>query len=175
MIKLGFCSSWVQKVMKCVHSVRFSFLLNGEIKGDIKPHRGLRQGDPLSPFLFLFCTEALSCLIQKAENDGIINGVQFVTSNVEISHLFFSDDSLIFMDAKVAQCEAVKKVLDLYMRASGQMVNFNKSEMCFGKLVPDIVKKQLADFMGVKTVNNFERYLGLPVGARRKKCEIFDS
>ncbi|KAL5559838.1 hypothetical protein UlMin_036049 [Ulmus minor] len=75
MIKLGFAEPWILKIMNCISSVSFSFLLNGEVKGNISPGRGLRQGDPLSPFLFLLCSEGLSYLLKKMENDNKLHGL----------------------------------------------------------------------------------------------------
>uniref|UniRef100_A0A803PRZ3 Reverse transcriptase n=1 Tax=Cannabis sativa TaxID=3483 RepID=A0A803PRZ3_CANSA len=76
MICLGYDKSWVDKIMNCITSVSFSVLINGEASGHIQPHRGLRQGDPLSPYLVLLCSKGLSCLIQEAERADRIHGQQ---------------------------------------------------------------------------------------------------
>ena len=67
MLRLGFIRPWVDKVMKCVTSVSFSVLFNGEKLQEFKPPRGIRQGDPISPYLFLLCVEGLSSIL-KSEN-----------------------------------------------------------------------------------------------------------
>ena len=66
MEKMGFCSRWIDLIMECIRTVSYSILVNGDPKGLINPTRGIRQGDPLSPFLFLLCTEGLHGLITKA-------------------------------------------------------------------------------------------------------------
>ena len=75
MLKMGFQDSWVALIMQCVSTVTYSILLNGEPKGFIRPSRGLRQGDPLSPFLFLFCAEGLNALLNKAADNGEMRGL----------------------------------------------------------------------------------------------------
>ncbi|KAL5555276.1 hypothetical protein UlMin_037512 [Ulmus minor] len=119
MIKLGFAEPWILKIMNCISSVSFSFLLNGEVKGNISLGRGLRQGDPLSPFLFLLCSEGLSCLLKKMENDNKLHGLNFGRGALTLSHLLFADDSFIFMDANKEDAKALCDVLKFYGDASG--------------------------------------------------------
>lgn len=68
--RLGFHQKWVQWIMECVKTVSYSFLINGGAKGRVLPSRGLRQGDPLSPYLFILCSEVLSRLCRRAQEDG---------------------------------------------------------------------------------------------------------
>jgi hypothetical protein len=75
MIKLGFDARWVHLVMKCVTSVWYSVIVNGNPVGNITSSRGIRQGDPISPYLFLLCVEGLSALLGQAEEKGVISGV----------------------------------------------------------------------------------------------------
>ncbi|KAL5557493.1 hypothetical protein UlMin_039729 [Ulmus minor] len=132
MKKLGFSEGWIKKILDCVTSVYYSLLLNGEKVGCIRPSRGLRQGDPLSPYLFLLCAKGLSTLIHNSERSGQIHGMQCGTNGPTISHLFFADDSLLFVEATPASCYAIKEILSHYETASGQLVNYSKSAVCFG-------------------------------------------
>ena len=75
MIKMGFDGRWVNFMMQCVTSVTYSIRLNGRPRGHIVPSKGLRQGDPISPFLFLFCAEGLSSTLQQATLTGTLHGV----------------------------------------------------------------------------------------------------
>ena len=85
--------------MECVSSVRYRVRFNSHETEQFLPTRGLRQGDPLSPYLFLICSEGLSSLLYHAELEGTISGVQVCWDAPSILHLLFVDDSLILMKA----------------------------------------------------------------------------
>ena len=104
MVHLGFAGSFVATIMSCIKSVSYSVLLNGVPGRTIKPSRGLRQGDPLSPYLFLLCAMGLQGLLHKAESDGPIRGVSICRNGPRVSHLFFADDNVLFCRAKEAEC-----------------------------------------------------------------------
>jgi len=96
MKKMGFNHRWISLLMVCVTTTSYSILVNGEPKGMIIPTRGIRQGDPLSPFLFLLCTEGLHGLISQAAHIGDIHGFQLCRRSPKLTHLLFVDDSLLF-------------------------------------------------------------------------------
>jgi hypothetical protein len=108
MRKLGFLDNLVTKMMHCVSLVSFFFLINGEVCGKLKPSRGLRQGDSLSPYLFIFCVEGLSSLINSAVFKGLLAGFRCWRSGPNISHLFFTDDSLLFSNAISSECATIR-------------------------------------------------------------------
>ncbi|XP_075515477.1 uncharacterized protein LOC142550125 [Primulina tabacum] len=120
MSKLGFSRVWIRKVMMCVASVNYSFSLNQEVMGSLKPSRGIRQGDPLSPYLFTLCAQGLSALISTHAARGSIHGVRIASTCPILTHLFFADDSLVFFRATEADCAGVKECLKAYELASGQ-------------------------------------------------------
>ena len=93
--RMGFDRVWVCWIMACVNSVSYSVLLNGCSHGFIKPERGLRQGDPLSPFLFILCAEALVNCLNNSASVGNLHGIQVGVSGPAIHHLLFADDSLL--------------------------------------------------------------------------------
>ena len=96
MRKMGFGERWIGFIMVCVKTVTYSIMLNGEPQGLIHPTRGIRQRDPLSPFLFLLCTEGLHGLIQHAASEGEIRGFSLCWRGPALTHLLFADDSLLF-------------------------------------------------------------------------------
>ena len=101
MEKMGFGVKWVNLVMKCISTVSYLILLNGESKGEITPSRGIRPGDPLSPYLFLLCSKGLNRLIQGVVREDKIRGFSLCRNEPQISHLFFADDTLLFCKAKM--------------------------------------------------------------------------
>ncbi|KAF7140800.1 hypothetical protein RHSIM_Rhsim06G0055700 [Rhododendron simsii] len=131
MRRMGFHSQWVKWIMSCVTSVSYSVNINGQQHGYVKPQRGLRQGDPLSPYLFLLCAEGFSGLLKQRERQGQLKGIQICRGGPYISHLLFADDSLVFCKATKEESGAVKEVLDTYRQASGQLINNSKSSILF--------------------------------------------
>jgi hypothetical protein len=101
MLKMGFNVSWVSMVMECVRTVSYSVLINGEPRGFFHPTRGLRQGDPISPYLFLLCAEGLNALLAKAALSKKIQGISISRGGPKLTHLFFVDDSVLFCRASL--------------------------------------------------------------------------
>jgi hypothetical protein len=116
---MGFHSNWVDMVMKCVTTVSFSVQVNGKQGKFFTPSRGLRQGDPLSPYLFLLINEALSLTLKKAITDNELQGIKLSRNCPGVSHLFFADDSLYFLKANAQNCQVLNKILLDFCAASG--------------------------------------------------------
>ncbi|KAL5563032.1 hypothetical protein UlMin_032779 [Ulmus minor] len=169
MIKLGFAVQWVELVMRCVSSVSYSFLINGEVEGYLILGRGIRQGDPLSPYLFALCVHGLLELIIDSEQRNLFWGVSIANGCPSISHLFFADDSLIFCRVKMNDYTHLKDYLDSYAKASGQLINFNKSALSFSPNTLARDKNAICDLFGISEVASHEIYLGLPTFSMRNK------
>ena len=151
MLKLGFHGRWVQLIMACVTTVSYAIMVNGEPHGYVKPQRGLRQGDPLSPYLFLLCAEGLSVLLRKAERDSLIRGISICRRAPRISHLFFADDSIVFCRATNDECVALQNLLALYANASGQVVNNDKTALFFSANTPQNTRNAICSLFGTST------------------------
>jgi hypothetical protein len=123
MFKLGFTEQWVSRVMKCVTSLRYHIKINGEYTTHIIPQKGLHQGDSLSPYLFILCAEGLSTMLEKAEMDVKIKSIRVCREAPHINHLFFADDSLILMWAHKNDGQELRRILVVFEKASGQVIN----------------------------------------------------
>ncbi|KAK3225942.1 hypothetical protein Dsin_005804 [Dipteronia sinensis] len=152
MLRLGFSANWVNMIMGYVRTMSYSFILNGEVTGFFRPTRGLRQGVPLSPYLFLICIEGLSSLINKAHANGSITGFKCRGSGRTITHLFFTDDSLLFSQGLDSNCLVIRGILDDYASASCQLVNVSKSVICVSPTVSRIESERLAALLGIRLV-----------------------
>ena len=131
MRKMDFSKEWINLIMVCVSSVSYAILVNGQPSGKIKPTRGIRQGDPLSPYLFLLCAKALSALLTRAEENGVLTGVPTSKKGLRLSHIFFANDSLIFCKVNSVKWRRLTKLLDKYEAASGQKLNKDKTSVFF--------------------------------------------
>ncbi|OMO97058.1 reverse transcriptase [Corchorus capsularis] len=140
---MGFSERWISSVMTCVRTVTYSVSVNGNHSERIYPTRGIRQGDPLSPYLFLLCMEGFTSLLKTAELNGNIEGVSVARHAPKISHLFFADDILLFIRAQWSDCATLLDILNRFELASGQQINIEKSSIFFSKSTPDSLKNAI--------------------------------
>ncbi|KAA3462361.1 reverse transcriptase [Gossypium australe] len=108
MRKMGFSVTWIELIMKCITSVSYSVIINGNRGRPFQSSRGLRQGDPLSPFLFLFCSEGLSALMRLAKQNDVVKGAKASRHGPEISHLLFAGDCILFGEATESGARILK-------------------------------------------------------------------
>ena len=121
LVRFGFSKEWVDLIMKCVNSVSLNLCVSGEKIANIMLGRGLRQGDPLSPYLFILVAEVLSRMINKHLQLKDLKGIKLSFSCPELSHIFFADDALLFMNADEENCRKLAYILKLYCAASGKV------------------------------------------------------
>ena len=173
MRKLGFHDKWIRLVMSCVSSVTYAVRVNGVPYGHISPTRGLRQGDPLSPYLFLIVAEGLSALLHKAVQEKKLRGVAVSARGPRISHLFFADDSLIFGRATTMECNEIQRILQVYETSSGQQLNRSKTSLFFSPNTDISTKESIKSMFGAQVIRPHESYLGLPSLVGKSKRNTF--
>jgi hypothetical protein len=173
MHKLGFDARWVDLVMKCVSSVKYSVLINGNPVGAFYPSRGLRQGDPISPYLFLLCAECFSGLLCNAEKRGHISGVPSSPKGPTISHLLFADDCILFCKANRVEWRRLLNIISVYEEGSGQKVNLNKTSVFFSRNTKPSRRQEILSLSGLAESHGIESYLGLPCFVGKSRSRAF--
>ena len=167
--RCGFSIKWRRWISFCLSTVRFSILINGTPHGFFGSSRGLRQGDPLSPLLFVLVMEAISKMLDKAVHEGRLSSFNvgvFAGRSLMVSHLLFADDTLIFCDANIDQMLILHMVLIWFEAVSGLKVNLGKFELVVVGAVHNM--DLLVAVLGCKQGSLPMKYLGLPLGAKFK-------
>lgn len=159
--------------MRCVTTVSYDICFNGTTVGPIISKRGLRQGDPLSPYVILFCIEGLSNMLDNAAEEGKIHGCRISPNAPEITHLLFVDDSFLFFKATSKETLHIKGTLESYETISGQAVNFMKFGVFFSSNVRRDKQEEISAIMGVFNDITLNNYLGLPSLIGRSEKRVF--
>ena len=173
--RLGFHQVWINLIMQCISTVTYSFLINGSPRGKVSPSRGIRQGDPLSPYIFILCSEVLSGLCNRAQEEGRLQGVRIARGCPRINHLLFADDTMFFLSTNSTCRAALRDILQRYEEASGQTINPEKSAITFSKHTPSDLKQAVKDDLQIQKEGGTGKYLGLPEQFGRKKKDLFAS
>lgn len=157
-------------VTECISSPRFSVAINGELAGFFEGKKGLRQGDSISPYLFIMLMEVLSRLLDKAEAVGSYR-LHPLCVSPKLTHLLFADDLLVFSDGSWGSTTGIKRVMDQFKDWSGLVTNESKSEI-FYEGYTDTQATVLSDLSGFRRGNFPTRYLGLPLSPKKISAAI---
>ena len=172
---MGFGLKWRGWIKACVTFFRFSILVNGSPEGFFGSSRGLRQGDPLSSLLFLLIMEVLSKILKKTEENNLIWGFQVGAVNsvgVQISHLLFADDTILFCNASKEQLLSIRLALSCFQAFMGSKVNVGKSEIVPVGEVNNLAA--LASILQCRVGSLPMKYLGMPLGTSFKTASIWN-
>ncbi|XP_026459393.1 uncharacterized protein LOC113360057 [Papaver somniferum] len=175
--KFGFSNDFCELVYRFTEelvyrfkkSVSSSVLVNGYPGGKFFPTKGIRQVDPMPPYIFIICMEALSKLLIHADSTGKVTGIKVNKKCPSVSHLFFADDSFLFTTANIIQARNLLDTLRIFSDSSGQVVNYQKSGIYFSKKVENEHCKLLARILKVGRITKDDTYLGTPLFFNRSK------
>jgi len=168
--RLGFCEQWIAWIKSCLDSTTVSVLVNGSPTKEFVPSKGLRQGDPLAPFLFLIVAEGLAGVVRNVVMFDWVESVEVGMNKVKVNMLQYADDTLFFCKATSKSVFCLKSILNFFELASGLKVNFLKSSIG-GVGVDTFTIRCFAKMLNCEVMKYPFKYLGMPVGdvTRRKR------
>ncbi|KAJ8485323.1 hypothetical protein OPV22_017808 [Ensete ventricosum] len=167
---MGFPQHWVKWIQCCLETPKFSILFNGSPIGFFGSKNGIRQGDPLSPYLFTIAMEGLSCMLEEAVSNDKIKVPHY--GSVYISHITFADDLIIFLRDDPVSVSNLADILNEFGKVSGLKLNHAKSKVYVGACIDN--KDHIAQTLGVAEGNLPVPYLGLPListGINKASCQ----
>ncbi|XP_042484544.1 uncharacterized protein LOC122064826 [Macadamia integrifolia] len=162
LVKFGFSDEWISWIQLLLSSSRLSVLVNGGPVGFFPVGKGLRQGDPISPFLFILAEEVFCRGLKLLVRDGKLKSLPGPRGVSIPSHLFFADDIFIFMNASAKYVKNLQDFLEKYQAFSGQNFNLDKSSLFFGKVAPHR-KQYISSLLGIKSERLPTKYLGVEI------------
>jgi len=171
--RMSFHSKWISWIRGCMESATVSVLVNGSPMEEFKPFRGLRQGDPLAPFLFLVVTEGLVGLVRQVVKARLFSGIKIGRKEAEVCILQFADDTVFFCENSYSNVVTLKAILRGFELASGLKINFHKSKLTG----INVLRSNLVCY--TKTLNCVQigipfKYLGLEVGGNPRKKKFWE-
>jgi mannosylglycoprotein endo-beta-mannosidase len=168
---MGFGTHWRKLIFECLSTSKLAILINDSPNREFSMERGLRQGDPLSPFLFDIAVQGLTILFNRASDSGYFKGLQTFPGHY-ITHLQYADDTLIFLSNDYSSLLHAKRILHWFEIISGLKVNFYKSSL-IGINVDNEYTSGLANAIFYRSDTFPIKYLGLPLGANTNRLSTW--
>lgn len=160
--------------MACVSSTSLAVLVNGCPTQFFKPSRGIRQGDPLSPYLFIICMDYLSVLITEAVKSKLWLPISISKHGPGFSHLLFADDIILFSQVDKKSIQSIHNILTLFSNLSGQKISLAKSRIYCSKNTTTSQKRLLSASFNFPITENLGKYLGFPLVSSTLKKQDFN-
>ncbi|GJT57124.1 RNA-directed DNA polymerase, eukaryota [Tanacetum coccineum] len=158
----GFGEKWCGWIRNCLLSSKGSVIVNGSPTNKFQFQKGLKQGDPLSPFLFILIMETLHISMQRVVDAGMFKGIKLGNS-LQMCHLFYADDAIFMGHWSDSNLDTILLVLDCFYHASGLHINMIKSKL-MGISVPSAKVDEAANKIRCATLKVPFSYLGSKVG-----------
>ncbi|GKV43294.1 hypothetical protein SLEP1_g50605 [Rubroshorea leprosula] len=172
MLRMGFCETWRSWIQECLRSSSVSVIVNGSPTRQFMVTKGIRQGDPLSPFLFLIVAERLNGMVTAAVEKKLYKGVMVGSGEVMVSHLQFVDDTIFFREATEENIWAIKCIVRSFELVSGLKINYAKSQL-MGVNLEEGWKEKMSCRLYCKGEDLPFKYLGIPIGGNHRKIAMW--
>ncbi|CAL1410370.1 unnamed protein product [Linum trigynum] len=163
LVAAGAPDKFVELTMACISSASMQIQWNGGLTESFQPSRGLRQGFPLSPYIFTLCMERLRHIIADAVRAGRWKPIKLSQDGPTLSHLFFADDLILFGEATRAQVQEINACFEKFGGSSGQQISRLKSRVFFSANTTADCQQSLSHELQIPVTSNLGRYLGVPV------------
>lgn len=173
LLALGLPTWLVDRIMFCISSVTYAVKINGARHGFIKPTCGIRQGDPLSPYIFILCSEILSANLLHLELTGSFKGMKISKNAPPISHLMYADDLLLASQAPIEKCYNLLNVLNKYSSSANQQFNLTKSSLIHHPRLSPATIHQLQAVFQLPFTSTPTTYLGVPLTMGRNSSTAY--
>ena len=158
--RMGFGQVWPKWIWACISSAEMSIIINGSATKPFRMEHGLRQGDPLSPFLFVLVVDVLNRLLSKAVSCGLVEGIEVGSHRVGLSHLQFADDTILFAPSKKEVLVSLRHILGYFGLMSGLNINYEKLAIiplnCNDAVVFDLSRSLQCEVLSLSV-----KYLGI--------------
>ncbi|GJR68473.1 RNA-directed DNA polymerase, eukaryota [Tanacetum coccineum] len=173
LIAFGFGRKWCSWIQASLRSGKASILVNGSPSSEFHLHRGLKQGDPLAPFLFILIMESFHLSFSRAVEAGIFNGFR-IDNSLMISHLFYADDAIFIGEWSNGNLKGILNILSCFSMLSGMSINLKKSQI-LGMGISEPVVAMAAKDLGCSVMKIPFLYLGVMVGGNMSLAKAWDS
>ncbi|XP_071725952.1 uncharacterized mitochondrial protein AtMg01250-like [Rutidosis leptorrhynchoides] len=169
---MGFGVKWINFIRACLSSSTISILINGSPTKEFSPGRGIRQGDPISPFLFIIAAEGLNILTKCAIANDQFRGICVGHDKIVVSHLQYADDTIFFGEWSKRNTKNISKLLKWFENISGLKVNLKKSNL-YGIGVSKKDVEEMDNYIDCSAGSTPFTYLGLPIGTPSTKASTW--
>jgi hypothetical protein len=163
LIEMKLPEAVVNVIMHAITSVETNVKWHGAHADFFRPQRGIWQGDPISPYLFVLCMDKLSHLITHSVNEGQWKTLKAGKNGPIVSHLMFADDLLLFGETTNCQMDCMLDILTKFCNMSGQEVSYEKTSIFFPKNVNRVLRNTLMQKSGFRETTHLGKYLGVPL------------
>lgn len=170
---MGFPTKWIELIWQCISTPSVQVLVNGFPTNPINSQCGLRQGYPLSPYLFLLCLNVLSKHLSKLQDEKEVMGIKIGRSSPRINHMFFADDNIVFFKANINSCQTIHQLLTNFVRFSRLVKNDNKSQVNFSPNTPAKFVRLMRKILRCKHSTTIGVYLGNCLDGENQKANAF--